>query len=98
MLKFGGRLAETSKEHFTLTIKKYFEPLLILGIAAYAHFAPQEYVFKWIPACAVGQIITVYALSAFVFYRHQKSEPIDGLVNKLTTFALGRETTCRIQV
>ena len=69
-----------------------------MGIAAYAHFAPQEYVFKWIPACAVGQIITVYVLGAFVFYRHQKSEPIDGFVKKLTTFALGRETSCRIQV
>jgi hypothetical protein len=78
-------------------VKKYFEPLQILGIAAYANFAPQEYVFKWIPACAVGQIITVYVLGAFVFYRHQKSEPIDGFVNKFTTFALGRETTCRIQ-
>jgi len=90
-------LLATAAVFLNRPIKKYFQPLQILGIAAYAHFAPQEYVFKWIPACAVGQIITVYALGVFVFYRHQKSEPIDGFVNKLTTFALGRETTCRIQ-
>jgi len=90
-------LLATAAVFLNRPIKKYFQPLQILAIGAYAQFAPHEYIFKWIPACAVGQIITVYAFSAFVFYRHQKSEPINGFINKLTTFALGRETTCRIQ-
>lgn len=78
-------------------IRKYFQPLQILGIAAYAHFAPHDYIYKWIPACAVGQVLTVYGLGFFAFYRHQKLEPLTGAVNLLNRFAIGSETICKIQ-
>ena len=72
--------------------------LLASGIAVYTQLAPQDYVWKWIPMCAFGHLITVYALSAYVFKRHCANVACDGLVDKLKLFVTGAETSCRVKV
>jgi len=71
--------------------------LVATGIALYTQMAPQDYVWKWIPMCAFGHLITVYALSAFVFSRHQANVACHNLVDKLKLFVTGAETSCRVK-
>ena len=71
---------------------------LALGIAIYTQLAPQDYVWKWIPMCAAGHLVTVYALSAYVFKRHLANVENATFIEKLKLFVVGAETTCRVQV
>ena len=49
--------------------------------------------------CAFGHLITVYALSAYVFKRHLAGiEESGDFVEKLKLFVVGQETTCRVHV
>ena len=48
--------------------------------------------------CAAGHLVTVYALSAYVFKRHLANVENATFIEKLKLFVVGAETTCRVQV